>query len=81
MEALGRPLDIAALNAGRSLGGSFLETDIEDELAMIALDQQVRPQQEQDRPDDRAGEGQIHARVTHERDGRRDRGSAVSVPD
>jgi uncharacterized protein len=37
VEALGRPLDVAALNAGRSLGGSFLDTDIEDELDLIAL--------------------------------------------
>lgn len=37
IEALGRPLDVAALNAGRSLGGSFLDTDIEDELGLIAL--------------------------------------------
>lgn len=34
---LGRELDVAVLNAGRSLGGGFLDTDIEDEKQMIAL--------------------------------------------
>lgn len=34
---VGRRLDVAALNAGRSLGGAFLDTDLDDELAMIAL--------------------------------------------
>jgi short-subunit dehydrogenase len=34
---LGKPLDVAALNAGRSLGGSFLDTDIEAEKDLIAL--------------------------------------------
>ncbi|TWD15960.1 SDR family NAD(P)-dependent oxidoreductase [Marihabitans asiaticum] len=37
VEALDRPLEVAALNAGRSLGGGFLDTDIEEELVMIAL--------------------------------------------
>lgn len=37
VEALGRPLDVAVLNAGKSLGGSFLDTDLEDEKQMIAL--------------------------------------------
>lgn len=34
---LDRPLDVAALNAGVSLGGSFLETSIVEEQKMIAL--------------------------------------------
>lgn len=34
---LGRPLDVAALNAGMSLGGSFLDTDIDQELRMLSL--------------------------------------------
>lgn len=33
----GRPLDVACLNAGRSLGGAFLDTDLDDELQMLAL--------------------------------------------
>jgi short-subunit dehydrogenase len=37
VEAIGRPLDIAVLNAGVSLGGSFADTSIEAERAMIAL--------------------------------------------
>lgn len=36
-EELGRPLDVAALNAGRSLGGAFVDTDLDDELQMLAL--------------------------------------------
>jgi uncharacterized protein len=37
VESLGRPLDIAALNAGVSLCGAFLDTPIEAELTMIGL--------------------------------------------
>ena len=37
IEDLGRPLDVAALNAGTTLGGSFVDTPIEDELRMIGL--------------------------------------------
>lgn len=37
VEEIGRPLDVAVLNAGVSLGGAFLDTDIEDEKRMIAL--------------------------------------------
>lgn len=37
VEASNRPLDVACLNAGRSLGGAFLDTDLEDELSMLAL--------------------------------------------
>ena len=37
VEGVGGSLEVAALNAGRSLGGSFLDTDIEDEKQMIAL--------------------------------------------
>lgn len=37
IDGLGRPLDVACLNAGRSLGGAFLDTDLDDELAMLAL--------------------------------------------
>jgi uncharacterized protein len=33
----GRPVDILALNAGRALGGPFLETDLERDLALIQL--------------------------------------------
>lgn len=36
-ESLGRPLDVAALNAGKSLGGAFLDNDLDDELHMLAL--------------------------------------------
>ncbi|WP_334123150.1 MULTISPECIES: SDR family NAD(P)-dependent oxidoreductase [Glutamicibacter] len=36
-EQLGRPLNVAALNAGASLGGAFIDTDIEDELRLLAL--------------------------------------------
>jgi short-subunit dehydrogenase len=35
--ALGRPLDVAALNAGMSLGGAFIDTDLENELKMLSL--------------------------------------------
>lgn len=37
VEELGVPLEVAALNAGRSLGGSFLDTDVQTEKDMIAL--------------------------------------------
>lgn len=37
VEETGRSLDVAALNAGVSLGGAFLDTDLEDEKKMIAL--------------------------------------------
>lgn len=37
VERIDRPLDVAALNAGRSLGGAFVDTDIEDELSMLSL--------------------------------------------
>jgi short-subunit dehydrogenase len=37
VKRLGRPLDVACLNAGRSLGGAFLDTDLDDELQMLAL--------------------------------------------
>ena len=36
-EQLDRRLDVAVLNAGRSLGGAFIDTDLEDELAMLEL--------------------------------------------
>lgn len=34
---LKRPLDVAVLNAGVSLGGAFIETDLEQELKMLSL--------------------------------------------
>ncbi|MFV0459073.1 MAG: SDR family NAD(P)-dependent oxidoreductase [Actinomycetales bacterium] len=37
IEQLHRPLDVAVLNAGASLGGAFIDTDIDDELRMLAL--------------------------------------------
>jgi short-subunit dehydrogenase len=37
VESVGEPLDVAALNAGVSLSGSFVDTPIEDELRMLAL--------------------------------------------
>ncbi|MGL5849328.1 MAG: SDR family NAD(P)-dependent oxidoreductase [Phycicoccus sp.] len=37
VESLGRPLEVAALNAGVTLGGSFVDTPIEAELGMIDL--------------------------------------------
>lgn len=37
VERLGRPLDVACLNAGKSLGGAFLDTDLDDELQMLEL--------------------------------------------
>ncbi|MEU9268442.1 SDR family NAD(P)-dependent oxidoreductase [Streptomyces sp. NPDC048251] len=37
VEETGRPLDVAVLNAGRSIGGAFLDTDLDDELALIDL--------------------------------------------
>ncbi|MBE1588299.1 SDR family NAD(P)-dependent oxidoreductase [Nonomuraea angiospora] len=33
----GRPLEAAVLNAGRSIGGAFLDTDLDDELDLLAL--------------------------------------------
>ena len=35
--ALGRPVDVACLNAGVGVGGLFAETDLEEELNMVAL--------------------------------------------
>jgi short-subunit dehydrogenase len=37
VESLGRPLDIACLNAGVGVGGLFWETDLEAELNMVRL--------------------------------------------
>jgi short-subunit dehydrogenase len=37
VEALGRPLDIACLNAGVGVGGLFRDTDVEEELKMVEL--------------------------------------------
>ncbi|MEV0234614.1 SDR family NAD(P)-dependent oxidoreductase [Nonomuraea sp. NPDC050786] len=37
VQATGRPLAAAVLNAGRSIGGAFLDTDLDDEMALIAL--------------------------------------------
>lgn len=37
VESLNRPLDVAVFNAGKSLGGAFIDTDIEDELQMLSL--------------------------------------------
>lgn len=36
-DALGVPLDVAVLNAGKSLGGAFVDTDLDDELHMLNL--------------------------------------------
>ncbi|MDT0317162.1 SDR family NAD(P)-dependent oxidoreductase [Streptomyces millisiae] len=37
VEETGRPLAAAVLNAGRSIGGAFLDTDLDDELSLISL--------------------------------------------
>jgi short-subunit dehydrogenase len=37
VRASGRPLDAVALNAGIGVGGAFAETELEDELKLIAL--------------------------------------------
>lgn len=37
VDELARPLDVVALNAGKSLGGSFHNTDLDDELHMLDL--------------------------------------------
>jgi len=37
IQALGRPLDVACLNAGVGVGGLFAETDLNEELNMINL--------------------------------------------
>ncbi|MFD6275148.1 SDR family NAD(P)-dependent oxidoreductase [Streptomyces sp. NPDC060209] len=37
VEQTGRFLDVAVLNAGRSIGGAFLDTDLDDELSLIEL--------------------------------------------
>lgn len=37
VESVGRPLDVAALNAGASLGGAFRDTEVSKELDLIAL--------------------------------------------
>jgi uncharacterized protein len=37
VQALGRPLAAAALNAGRGAGGAFTDTDLDDELEIIDL--------------------------------------------
>lgn len=35
--SLGRPLEVVAMNAGMSLGGAFIDTDLDRELHMLAL--------------------------------------------
>src|SRR3712207_6087404 len=37
VQALGRPVDALALNAGIGVGGRFVETDLEDDLRLIDL--------------------------------------------
>ncbi|MGI5372507.1 SDR family NAD(P)-dependent oxidoreductase [Streptomyces iakyrus] len=37
VQETGRPLDVAVLNAGRSIGGAFLDTDLDDELPLPQL--------------------------------------------
>jgi short-subunit dehydrogenase len=37
VEALGRPVDVACINAGVGVGGPFTETDLDEELNMIDL--------------------------------------------
>src|SRR3954471_22259939 len=37
VETLGRPLDIACINAGIGVGGEFAETDLDAELNMVEL--------------------------------------------
>ena len=37
VEGAGSPLRVAALNAGVSLGGAFLDTDLDEELRLLAL--------------------------------------------
>ncbi|MFJ3706327.1 MULTISPECIES: SDR family NAD(P)-dependent oxidoreductase [unclassified Streptomyces] len=37
VEKTGRPLAAAVLNAGRSIGGAFLDTGLDDELSLISL--------------------------------------------
>jgi short-subunit dehydrogenase len=37
VQATGRPVDAVALNAGVGVGGPFVETDLDDELRLIAL--------------------------------------------
>lgn len=37
VESLNRPLEVAVFNAGKSLGGAFIDTDIDDELQMLSL--------------------------------------------
>jgi uncharacterized protein len=37
VQSAGDPLEVAVLNAGRSIGGAFLDTDPDDELALIDL--------------------------------------------
>ncbi|MCG5213446.1 SDR family NAD(P)-dependent oxidoreductase [Streptosporangium soli] len=36
-EGTGRPVEAAVLNAGRSLGGAFLDTDLDEELSILSL--------------------------------------------
>jgi len=37
IEALGRPVDVACINAGVGVGGLFVDTDLDEELNMVAL--------------------------------------------
>ena len=37
VEETGRPLEVAVLNAGRGIGGAFLDTDLADELDILEL--------------------------------------------
>src|SRR5215469_11656912 len=37
VESTGRPVDAIAINAGVGVGGSFLDTDLEEELNLIQL--------------------------------------------
>src|SRR5258707_3055515 len=37
VQSLGRPIDVACINAGVGVGGLFFETDLEAELIMVEL--------------------------------------------
>jgi len=63
----GQPLAAAALNAGIGIGGSFVDTALEDELRMIAINgqEQVPARARQSAPPSQDGPVQLAWRSIH----------------
>ena len=82
VEALGRPVDAAAINAGVGVGGLFAETDLDEEINLVRLncrgDGAHREARGAAHGEARAGADPVHG-VDCGRDGGSARGSVCGV--